>query len=121
MLTLAGLAPWTPAAPCLALTLASEVIDLISVDIEDDLASARVLVLDDQLCACALSDLRTGEIRNEDRLSCHKLLLFVEEDTFADRSQVRGRVYASDMTTATSFANACAPRRSRHEGHPRSN
>ena len=46
-LALTGLALWAPAAPCLALTLTREVVDLRSVYIEHNLAAPCVLVLDD--------------------------------------------------------------------------
>jgi hypothetical protein len=47
MLTLARLCLWTATAPCLTLAFAGEVVYFIGVDVEDDLASACVLVFDD--------------------------------------------------------------------------
>jgi hypothetical protein len=51
LLALAGRALRASAAPRLALSFASKVIDFVGVNVKDDLAPARILVLDDQLCA----------------------------------------------------------------------
>jgi hypothetical protein len=70
-LTLAGLCLWTPAAPCLALTLLGEVLDLIGVNVEHDLASACIVILNHYLRALAICNFGATEVGNQHCLACH--------------------------------------------------
>jgi hypothetical protein len=63
------------AAPGLPLSLPSEVVDFVGVDVEDDLAAARILVLDDELRALSVLNLLSRKVGDKNRPTCHALLL----------------------------------------------
>src|SRR5439155_20720439 len=71
-----GLAPRTPPASGLLCPLPRQLLHLVGVHIQHDLAAARIRVLDRHRRCVPLVDLVPTQITDENRLARHSLLLF---------------------------------------------